>query len=269
MSRRYRAAVVQLQAGSDKLANLEKAEKLVAAAADAGAKLIALPEMFNLYGPFEPIVAAAETVPGPTSDHLAQWAVCHDVFIVGGSFAECDAATAKARNTSLLFAPDGRILARYCKVHLFDIDLPGRVTSKESDWITAGCETTVAETPLGKIGQAICYDLRFPELFRRLSAEGAEIIVVPSAFTHTTGRDHWEILVRARAIENQCYVLAPNQCGEPAPGMRTYGHSLIVDPWGRVLSSLDEKEGFAVAELDLESMGVIRSQLPAHAHRRL
>jgi predicted amidohydrolase len=268
---RYRAAVVQLQASADKLANLGKAERLVAAAATAGAKLVALPEMFNLYGPFGPIVAAAETIPGPTSSLLAEWAVRHDVFLVGGSFAEHDETLGsnKARNTSLLFAPDGRILARYCKVHLFDIDLPGHVTSKESDWITAGSETTVAETSLGKIGQAICYDLRFPELFRRLSAEGAEIIVVPSAFTHTTGRDHWEVLVRARAIENQCYVLAPNQCGEPAPGMRTYGHSLIVDPWGRVLASLEEEEGFAVAELDLEALALVRSQLPAHAHRRL
>jgi deaminated glutathione amidase len=268
MSRRYRAAVLQLQVSADKLANLDKAEKLVAAAAGAGAELIALPEMFNLYGPFEPIVAAAETIPGPTSERLTQWAVRHEVFIVGGSFAERDDATGKARNTSLLIAPDGRMLARYCKVHLFDIDLPGRVTSRESEWIAAGCETTVTDTPLGRVGQAICYDLRFPELFRRLSSAGAEIIAVPSAFTHTTGRDHWEILIRARAIENQCYVLAPNQCGEPAPGMRTYGHSLIVDPWGRVLSSLDEEEGIAVAELDLDALVQMRAQLPAIAHRR-
>lgn len=269
MSRRFRAAVVQLQVGADKLANLGKAEKVVAAAANAGAKLIALPELFNLYGRFEPIVAAAETIPGPTSNLLAEWAARHGVFLVGGSFAERDEPGGKALNTSLLFAPDGRILARYCKVHLFDIDLPGHVTSKESDWITAGCETAVTETPLAKIGQAICYDLRFPELFRRISAGGAEVIAVPSAFTYTTGRDHWEILVRARAIENQSYVLAPNQCGEPAPGMRTYGHSLIVDPWGRVLASLDEEEGFAVAELDIEALALVRSQLPAHAHRRL
>jgi predicted amidohydrolase len=269
MSRRYLAAVIQLQANADKLANLEKAERLVASAAEAGAKLIALPEMFNLYGPFEPIVAAAEPIPGPTSERLAQWALRHSIFLVGGSFAERDDGTGKARNTSLLFAPDGRILARYCKVHLFDIDLPGRVTSKESDWITAGGGTAATPTPLGRIGQAICYDLRFPELFRRLSAAGAEIIVAPSAFTHTTGRDHWEILVRARAIENQCYVLAPNQCGEPAAGMRTYGHSLIVDPWGRVLASLDEQEGMAVAELDLDALADVRAHLPVHVHRRM
>jgi deaminated glutathione amidase len=127
----------------------------------------------------------------------------------------------------------------------------------------------VIETPLGKIAQAICYDLRFPELFRQLSAAGAEVIVAPSAFTYTTGRDHWEILVRARAIENQCFVLAPNQCGQPAPGMRTYGHSLIVDPWGRVLSSLEEEEGFAIAELDMNQLARIREQLPALWHRRL
>ncbi len=269
MNRRYRAAVVQLQAGADKLANLGKAERLVAQAADAGAELIALPELFNLYGRFEPIVAAAESIPGLTSERLLGWAARHGVYLVGGSFAERDDASGKARNTSLLIAPDGRIVSRYSKVHLFDIDLPGRVTSKESDWIAAGCETAVTSTPLGNLGQAICYDLRFPELFRRLLADGAEVIVVPSAFTHTTGRDHWEILLRARAIENQCYVLAPNQCGEPAAGMRTYGHSLIVDPWGRIVASLEEEEGVAVAEIDLEALAVVRSQLPSHAHRRL
>jgi deaminated glutathione amidase len=269
MSRRYQAAVVQLRASVDKLANLENAGRLVAAAAAGGAKLIALPEMFNVYGRFEPIVDAAETIPGQTSERLSAWAASHGVFLVGGSFAERDEASGKALNTSLLFAPDGRILARYCKVHLFDIDLPGRVTSKESDWIAPGCDMTTTDTALGRIGQAICYDLRFPELFRRLSADGAEIVVVPSAFTHTTGRDHWEVLVRARAIENQCYVLAPNQCGEPAPGMQTYGHSLIVDPWGRVLSSLDEEEGYAIAELDLDALDTVRAQLPALAHRAL
>jgi predicted amidohydrolase len=269
MSRRYQAAVVQLRASADKLANLEKAGRLVSAAASAGAKLIALPEMFNLYGRFESIVPAAEAVPGPTSELLSAWAAQHAVFLVGGSFAERDDESGKARNTSLLFAPDGRILGRYCKVHLFDIDLPGRVTSKESDWITPGSSTITTETALGRIGQAICYDLRFPELFRQLSADGARVIVVPSAFTQTTGRDHWEVLVRARAIENQCYLLAPNQCGEPAPGMRTYGHSLIVDPWGRTLASLDEDEGYAIAELDLDSLETVRAQLPALAHRVL
>jgi predicted amidohydrolase len=268
MSRTCRAAVIQFRANADKLANLEKAEKLVAAAAAAGARLVALPEMFNLYGPFELIVAAAEPIPGPTSERLAHWAAGHAIFLLGGSFAERDDASGKARNTSLLLAPDGQIVARYCKVHLFDIDLPGRVTSKESAWITPGCETFVTATEVGKIGQAICYDLRFPELFRRLSADAAEIIVVPSAFTYTTGRDHWEVLVRARAIENQCYVLAPNQCGEPAPGMRTFGHSLIVDPWGRVVAALDDEEGFAIGELDLEALATVRAQLPAIAHRR-
>jgi predicted amidohydrolase len=269
MPRRYQAAVVQLCATADKLANLENAGRLVSSAASAGAQLIALPEMFNLYGRFESIVPEAETIPGPTSDRLRAWATQHQVFLVAGSFAERDDATGKARNTSLIFAPDGRIIGRYCKVHLFDIDLSGRVTSKESDWIAAGTNTATTETSLGRIGQAICYDLRFPELFRRLSADGAEVIVVPSAFTHTTGRDHWEVLVRARAIENQCYVLAPNQCGEPAPGMRTFGHSLIVDPWGRALASLGEEEGCAIAELDLDALDKVRSQLPALVHRRL
>jgi nitrilase len=269
MLRRYSAAVVQLQATADKPANLGNAERLIAEAARAGAKLVALPEMFNLYGRFEPIVAAAEDVPGPTSELLRRLAVEHQLYLVGGSFAERHSSSGRARNTSLIFSPDGRILGRYSKIHLFDIDLPGRVTSQESQWIESGSETAIVESPLGKIGQAICYDLRFPELFRRLSAAGAEVIVIPSAFTHTTGRDHWEILVRSRAIENQCFVIAPNQCGEPAAGMRTYGHSLIVDPWGRVLASLDEDEGFALAQIDLDSQENVRAQLPALRHRRL
>jgi predicted amidohydrolase len=269
MSRRFQAAVVQLRASADKLANLDKAGRFIAAAAGDGAKLVALPEMFNLYGPFESIVPEAESVPGPTSDRLSAWAAQHAIFLVGGSFAERDETAGKARNTSLLFAPDGRMIGRYSKVHLFDIDLPGRVTSKESEWIAPGTSTTTTATALARIGQAICYDLRFPELFRRLSSDGAEVIVVPSAFTHTTGRDHWEVLVRARAIENQCYVLAANQCGEPAPGMRTYGHSLIVDPWGRTLSSLAEEEGYSLAEIDIDALAKVRAQLPALAHRAL
>jgi predicted amidohydrolase len=267
--RRYLAAAVQLCATADKDSNLGKAEALVAAAAEAGAKLVALPEMFNLYGPFDPVVAAAEDVNGNTSQRLADWARTHGIYLVGGSFAEGDRQTGKARNTSLLFGPDGKVLARYCKVHLFDIDLPGRLTSRESEWIIAGSDCTVTPTQVATIGQAICYDLRFPELFRRLSADGAEVIAVPSAFTHTTGRDHWEILVRARAIENQCFVLAPNQCGEPASGMRSYGHSMIVDPWGRILASLEEDEGFAIAELDFGTLSQVRRQLPAQSHRRL
>jgi predicted amidohydrolase len=241
----------------------------VAAAADAGAKLIALPEMFNLYGRFEPIVAAAEPIPGPTSERLRDWARRFSVHLVGGSFAVTDEGTGKARNTSLLIAPDGEITARYAKIHLFDIDLGGQVTSKESEWIAPGDRESLVDTDLGRFGQAICYDLRFPELFRRLSASGAEVIVVPSAFTYATGKDHWEILVRARAIENQCFVIAANQCGEPAPGMRTYGHSLIVDPWGTVLASLNDDEGFALAQIDLDALARLRSQLPALAHRRL
>jgi predicted amidohydrolase len=269
MSRRYLAAVVQLQARDDKQANLRNAERLVDAAAAAGAQLIALPEMFNLYGRLEPIVAGAEPLPGPTSQRLAEWAVRHKMFLIGGSFAELDAQTGRALNTSLFFSPAGELVGRYSKIHLFDIDLPGRVTSMESNWITAGRDVAVHDSSLGKIGQAICYDLRFPELFRNLSARGAELIVVPSAFTHTTGRDHWEVLVRARAIENQCYVLAPNQCGEPATGMKTYGHSMIVDAWGQVLAQLDEEEGFACAQIDLDQLANVRAQLPALAHRRL
>ncbi len=172
-------------------------------------------------------------------------------------------------NTSVLFAPDGARLAVYRKIHLFDIDLPGRVTVKESEAKLPGAEVVTAATDLGTVGLSVCYDVRFPELYRRLVYAGATIITIPSAFTFPTGEAHWEVLMRARAIENQCYVLAPAQFGSNVHGFIDYGNSMIVDPWGRVLARGADQEGVLVAPIDMEYLERVRRELPALSHARL
>jgi len=271
----YLAAAVQMQSGEDKGANLATATRLVEQAAAAGAQLVALPELFNCLGRYETVAAQAETVPGPTSDAMAALAARLHITLLAGSIAERDAAVSNASpdaavyNTSLLFDPDGRLLARYRKIHRFDVDLPGKVVARESQWFAAGRDVAPVATSLGTLGVAICYDLRFPELFRRLSAAAAQVIIVPSAFTLYTGRDHWEVLLRARAIENQAFVIAPNQCGRHSPQLTSYGHSAIVDPWGRVLACAPENgEALVSSAIDLDQLAAIRKHLPALTHRR-
>ncbi len=268
---RFLAAAVQMCSGADKQANLAAAARLVEQAAAAGARLVALPELFNCFGTFDKIVAAAEPIPGPTSQILGELAAAHRLILVGGSIAERDELTGKTFNTSLTFGDDGRLLHRYRKMHLAAIDLPGRATLSEARWIAAGDELATAATPLGQLGVAICYDLRFPELFRRLSTDGAQIIALPSAFTHATGRDHWEVLLRARAIENQVYVVSPNQSGEQPGVPRSFGHSMMIDPWGDVLARADAADGEKIvfATIDLDRLAQIRAQSPALAQRRL
>ena len=202
--------------------------------------LVALPELFNCFGRFETVVAQAEPIPGPTSDAMSKLAARLGITLVAGSIAERDETSGHAFNTSLLFDSQGRLLARYRKMHRFNVELPGQVSVRESKWISAGGGVATAATSLGTLGMAICYDLRFPELFRRLASAEAEVIVVPSAFTQATGRDHWEILLRARAIENQAYVIAPNQAGHRPPQPASHGHSAIIDPWGRILAMADD-----------------------------
>ena len=271
----FQAAAVQFTAGEDLNANLATAERLVTAAANRGATLVALPEMFNRWGRFEVMTAHAEPIPGPTSNAASEWARKLNITLVAGSIAEKapdevrNATSARAYNTSLLFGPDGKLLARYRKHHLFDVELPGQPAIRESDWIAPGEEVCVTPTPLGNLGLAICYDLRFPELFRRLADQRVEIIVVPSAFLHATGVAHWEVLLRARAIENQAFVIASNQTGSQGTTSPTYGHSQIIDPWGRVLASCgDESEAIVMAEIDLVRLQEIREQLPSLRHRR-
>lgn len=265
-----RAGVIQMNAGLDPARNLDTAERLIRQAAAAGAQLIVLPELCTAYGTLQDVVTLAEPIPGPASGRFSSLAAELRVLLCAGSLCERAPDAARGFNTSLLFDAHGQLLAQYRKVHLFDIDIPGQVCSRESDFMQPGTQIKAVPTSLAVIGQAICYDLRFPELFRQLARQGMEVLLLPSAFTATTGRDHWETLVRARAIENQCFVLAADQYGAHGEKMASYGDSLIVDPWGRILARapLDE-EAVLIADLDATQLLQVRERIPALQHRRL
>jgi predicted amidohydrolase len=263
-----RAAAVQLQSTPDRDRNLEAADRLTRAAASAGAELIVLPEKWPVLGTPEQTIAGAEPFEGP----ILQWAqsiACElGVDLVAGSFSERIEGDDRGRNTSIHVGPDGELRASYRKIHMFDVEVGGRVY-KESEHEAPGDEIVLSETAGGHgLGLTICYDVRFPELYRILAVKGAEIIAVPAAFTFATTRDHWEILLRARAIEGQAFVVAANQIGEHAPGIRSGGRSMIVDPWGVVLATAPDSETFVVADLDLERQAEIRRTLPSLANRR-
>jgi deaminated glutathione amidase len=262
-------AAIQMATSSDKSANLEKAENLIRVAAARGAKLVGLPEVFNWRGKRPEEAAAAESLDGVTLTLMGGLARELEIYLLAGSITEDAPGHAKRYNTSVLFGPDGERLAVYRKIHLFDVDLPGRVTIKESDAKIPGTEVVTAATSLGPIGLSVCYDLRFPELFRRLAFSGVRILTVPSAFTFPTGEAHWEVLIRARAIENQCYVVAPAQFGPNVHGFSDYGNSMIVDPWGRVLARAGDSEGVVIAPLDMAYLERVRRELPSLTHARL
>jgi predicted amidohydrolase len=257
-----RAAAVQLNSTNDKARNVAAAERLVRAAAADGADLVALPEKWNLLGSADELTAGAEPLDGPTLSAVRGWARELGVHLLAGSIAERGAK--KAFNTSVLIGPD---VAVYRKIHMFDVDVGG-VSYRESEREQAGEEIVTA--PVGELiaGLTVCYDLRFPELYRILAVRGARLILVPSAFTLATGRDHWEVLLRARAIENQAFVLAPNQVGQAPPHHSSYGRSAIVDPWGVVLAMAPDQECFVAADLDLAAQERIRASLPSLANRR-
>jgi len=265
---KFIAACVQMTSGSDKSKNMETATRLTEEAVQRGARLVVLPELFNCLAMPKTIVEQAETIPGPTAEAMSELAARLQTTLLAGSIAESVPGANKIFNTSLLFSPEGKQLAQYRKIHLFDIDLPGHVTFQESSFMQPGDRLVVTETPLGKLGQATCYDLRFPELFRRLVAAGAQVLCVPAAFTLATGRDHWEPLLRARAIENQVYVIATNQFGRHHPSIQTYGRSMILDPWGIPLAVAPDGEGVITAEIDFDRQTQIRAELPALQHRR-
>jgi len=265
----HRVAAVQMCAGTDKGANLACAAGLVAEAADSGVRLVVLPEVFLWRGPQAEEPRIAERIPGPVTDSLGDIARANGVYLLAGSLLE---ATENDRvfNTSLLFDPDGTICARYRKIHLFDVDLPSQVTIRESDTRQPGSEVVVADTSLGKVGLSICYDLRFAELYRQLTFAGARIHCVPAAFTFVTGSAHWEVLLRARAIENQAYVVAANQFGAGMGGIVNYGHSMIVDPWGTVIARASgDRAQFVSADIDFGYLEQVRAQLPALDHARM
>lgn len=267
----FLAAVVQLNSTSDAEANWESARSLVTRAADAGAAFVATPENTNFLGPHEEKVRRAEGMDGPTVTRFSELAARRRIHLLLGSFNERSPDPQRCYNTSVLFGPDGAVLATYRKIHLFDVDVSDEVRFQESDTVLAGEAPVVAETPLGRLGLTICYDLRFPELYRALRDRGADLLMVPAAFTLTTGKDHWYPLLRARAIENQCWVLAPAQHGHHDDrGLReSYGHALIADPWGQVVASVPSGPGLALAEVDLERVLQVRRGMPVAEHRRL
>jgi predicted amidohydrolase len=262
-----RAAAVQLNSTADRARNLAAAERLVRAAAAAGAGLVALPEKWNLLASGEEMAAGAEPLDGPSLGAARCWARELGVHLLAGSIAERGEDGGRPFNASVLIGPDGEDLAAYRKIHMFDVDAGG-VAYRESEHERAGDEIVDAEVGGIGVGLTVCYDLRFPELYRILALRGARLIAVPSAFTLATGRDHWETLLRARAIENQVFVLAPNQVGEAPPHYSSYGRSAIVDPWGVVLATAADGEGFVTADLDLAAQERIREALPSLANRR-
>jgi predicted amidohydrolase len=261
-----RAAVVQLNSTSDKARNLAAAESLVRAAAADGAELVALPEKWNLLAGGKELLAGAETLDGPSLTEARVWARDLGIHLLAGSVPEQGPA-GKAFNTSVLIGSNGEDLAVYRKIHMFDVDVDG-VAYRESEHEEPGDEIVSASIGDTTIGLSVCYDLRFPELYRILAVRGARILAVPSAFTAATGRDHWEPLLRARAIENQAFVLAPNQVGEAPPHFHSYGHSAIVDPWGAVLAVAPDEESFIAADLDFSVQDGVRESLPSLANRR-
>lgn len=267
----YLAAVIQLSCTSDEQANWAMARELIERAAGSGALLVTTPENTNFLGPHSEKVRRAEGLNGETCQRFGDLAHELGIHLLLGSFNERSEDPERCYNTSVLFGPDAERIAVYRKMHLFDVDVSDQVRFSESVTVTPGRETVVVETDLGRLGLSICYDLRFPELYRRLLDEGAEILMVPSAFTLTTGKDHWEVLVRARAIENQCYVLAPAQFGRhDDEGLReSYGHAMIVDPWGHVVTMVSDGPGIGLAEIDLEMVQRTRQAMPVSSHRRL
>jgi deaminated glutathione amidase len=266
-----RVAICQMHSGEDVEANVKEAEALLGEAADGAADLAVLPEMFPFMGPARLRAKVAEPVPGPITDRLAALARDRSMWVLGGSVLEADER--RVFNTSVLVDRTGGLVARYRKIHLFDAEPPGQPPIRESETFSAGEELVTHETEFGRIGLTICYDLRFPELYRGLMALGAEMFTVPAQFQWATGVDHWEVLLRARAIENQCFVLAAGQWGtygRPEDNRRSYGNSMVVDPWGRVLvRAPEEGTGVSFADLDFVALREVREKLPALRNRRL
>jgi nitrilase len=276
-----KVAAVQMTSTRDVQANLREAGRLVAEAAAQGAKLVVLPENFSFLGATDADrVAAVEPFGnGPAQRFLAETAESLGVWIVGGTIPIRDGdANARASSRSLLVGPDGRVAAHYDKIHLFDVDIPQRAAAaagaarqerySESATTLAGTRVVAAETPVGRIGMTVCYDIRFPALFHRLSVLGTDIVVVPAAFTVPTGEVHWLPLLRARAIESLVYVVAAGQWGEHAGGRKTYGHSMILGPWGELLAELPAGPGVVCADLDMIRLEELRQRFPTIAHRR-
>ena len=260
-------ALVQLDARDDVAANIAAAAALADEAAAGGARLVALPEYLQYRGSDDGFRASARPIPGPHTEPFAEVARRRNAWILVGSTAEVSADPARPYNTSALIAPDGSLAAIYRKIHLFDVAVEAGPVDIESARVTPGDRLVSADVDGAIVGLSICYDLRFPELYRALALAGAQILTVPANFTERTGRDHWEVLLRARAIENAAYVLAPSQIGGP-PGQPAFGRSMIIDPWGTVVAQAPDVVGIIRANLDLERVGALRREIPVLANRR-
>ena len=265
-----RIALVQMNSGRDIDRNLAEAEERMEEGLRQGAEWIALPENFSFLGPEAASWEIAERYPhGRGADFLRSFARRHGVYLLGGTLPFRSGVPGKVTNTSLLVAPGGEIVARYDKIHLFDIEIGDRVRYHESEGVVAGKEVVCVDTPIGPVGLSICYDLRFPELYRELSRRGARLFFVPAAFMMETGKDHWEVLLRARAIENLAYVVAPAQFGRHGRSRISYGRSMVVDPWGTLLACAPDRAATISVEIDFEYLETVRRGLPALSHRRL
>jgi len=263
-----RVAVCQLNARDDRAANLATARDLLERAAAAGADFAVLPEYVDYLGRGDG-APKPETIDGEFAAFFAGVARELGIWVHAGSFHEVGPDEGRTYNTSLVFDPRGELAATYRKIHLYDVEIAGRVSYQESRTVAPGAETVVANIKGVHTGLSICYDLRFPELYRALAIAGAKVLVVPAAFMLHTGRDHWEVLLRARAIENQCYVLAAGQIGDHEPARTCFGRSMIIDPWGTVLAQAPDTVGIVVADVDLDRLEAIRADLPSLANRRL
>jgi deaminated glutathione amidase len=262
-----RAAVIQTNTQENRAENIQSALQLIARAAERGAELAVLPEYVSYLGREEYIWEHAEELGGYASQAFAAAARQHAIWLLAGSIYERSEQTGMCYNTSQLFSPTGELAAVYRKIHLFDVDI-ATGSFRESASVVPGDTPVVAEVGAFQLGLSICYDLRFPELYRALALAGATILTCSAAFTTHTGKDHWEVLLRARAIENQCYVLASAQTGTHPPARSCYGHSMIIDPWGMIIAQVSDGEGMAIADLELERVQSIRTNLPSLANRR-
>ena len=265
-------SAVQLSSQADVPENLERARSLIKRAASRGAELVLLPENFAFFGAEADKRALAERLDDAQAvvvPALQAMAKESSVFVVGGGFPERSADSDRPHNTLLVLGPDGLPLAAYRKIHLFDVELGTGGSYSESAATTPGSSVVVVDVAVFKLGLSICYDLRFPELYRALSEQGAEVLLVPAAFTLHTGKDHWHVLLRARAIEAQAFVVAAAQYGSHPGGRQTYGHSLVVDPWGTIIAEASDGPGLASAVLERSRLESVRKSLPSLQHRRL
>ena len=264
-----RVSVVQLTSTDDVAANLASARRFVAEAAERGSQFVALPENFAYLRREGLPIPCAQGLDGEIVATLRDLAREHGVWLLGGTFPEAIPGDTRVYNTSVLVGPNGEVEAVYRKIHLFDVALGDGADFTESATVAPGKEVVVAPTPFGGVGLSICYDLRFPELYRAQAAQGAHLLCVPAAFARETGKDHWEVLLRARAIENQAFVVAPAQCGRHNPERASHGRSLIIDPWGLVLAQGGDRPCVVTADCEMEDLEGVRERLPALAHRRL